>query len=191
MIDREIEHAAAWRQRGGDADDPRRPRIVAKMNSLEDRGICKKLYDASRAGVKVQLIVRGFCCLRPQVPGVSDNITVLSVIGRFLEHSRIFCFSNNGAPEYYIGSADWMYRNLNNRVECITPIYDSSLQQRLQQILDIMLADQRQAWDMQSDGSYVQRTPPAGAEPRDPAVMGTHAYLMELARHDARRASED
>jgi len=186
MIDREIEHSQAWRDRGGDPADPNRPRIIAKMNSLEDRDICRKLYEASQAGVRINLIVRGFCTLRPGVPGLSDNITVQSVIGRFLEHSRIFHFHNDdagdGKAEYYIGSADWMYRNLDNRVECVTPITDPALQARLKQILDTMLADQRQAWDLQPDGIYVQRQP----NPDDPETsLGTHHRLMDLARKDA------
>jgi polyphosphate kinase len=181
MIEREIEHAQGWRRRGGDPLDPDRPRIVAKMNSLEDRGICRKLYEASAAGVLIDLIVRGFCCIRPGVPGLSDNIRVTSVIGRFLEHSRIFKFHNAGKPEFYIGSADWMYRNLNNRVECITPVLEPALQQRLQQILDLMMSDRRQAWDMHSDGSYVQRRPASAAE----ETSGSHAMLMDLARRES------
>ena len=182
LIDRETAQCEAWKKRGGDANDPMRPHIIAKMNSLEDRGIVRKLYEASRAGVKIQLIVRGFCCLRPGVAGMSENISVLSVIGRFLEHSRIYYFSNQGKPEYYIGSADWMYRNLNNRVEAITPILDAAPQARLKQILDIMLKDQRQAWDMHSNGSYTQRKP----DPEKPeTAIGTHHQLMELARREA------
>ncbi|MCE9589989.1 MAG: polyphosphate kinase 1 [Planctomycetes bacterium] len=188
LIERETANAAQWRARGAKENDPNRPRIVAKMNSLEDQGICRRLYDASRAGVKIDLIVRGFCCLVPGVPGMSENIRVSSVIGRFLEHSRIYYFHNDGRPEYYIGSADWMYRNLNNRVECITPIFEPALQQRLQQILDVMLADQRQAWDLRPDGSYVQRTPdPARPE----TAQGTQARLMELARHDGQNADNN
>jgi polyphosphate kinase len=192
MIDREIAHCAAWRERGGKADAPNRPTIIAKMNSLEDRGICRKLYEASQAGVRIKLIVRGFCTLRPGVPGLSENITVQSVIGRFLEHSRIFYFHNDaggrGQAEYYIGSADWMYRNLDNRVECVTPITDPALQARLKQVLDIMLADRRQAWDMQSDGIYVQRQP----DPDNPdSAIGTHQRLMELARREAAPQTSD
>jgi len=182
LIDREIGYARLWRERGADPTDPLRPHITAKMNSLEDRKICDKLYEASQAGVRVELIVRGFCCLRPGVSGLSENISVTSIVGRFLEHSRIYCFANNGKPEYFIGSADWMYRNLSNRVECIAPIYDAALQARLRQILDIMLADQRQAWDMDSSGTYVQRTP----NPDKPeTAIGTHERLMDLARREA------
>jgi polyphosphate kinase len=183
MIEREIEHCDAWKQRGGDPEDPDRPHIIAKMNSLEDKSICRKLYEASNAGVRIELIVRGFCCLRPGVKGLSDHISVISVIGRFLEHSRIFFFHNNGDPEYHIGSADWMYRNLNNRVECIVPIYDPALRQRLHQILDILLADQRQAWDMQPDGSYIQRS----SAPGTPEALGTQETIMQLTRTEVRR----
>ncbi|MBI1335634.1 MAG: polyphosphate kinase 1 [Phycisphaera sp.] len=186
MIDREIAHCDAWKKRGGKLDDPDRPHIIAKMNSLEDLDIGAKLREASQAGVRVQLIVRGFCCLRPGVPGQTENISVLSVIGRFLEHSRIYYFHNAGKGEYYIGSADWMYRNLNNRVECITPIYSPVHQQRLRQILNISLGDYRQAWEMQPDGGYVQRKPdqaPADALPE--AKLGTHRVLMDLARREA------
>jgi polyphosphate kinase len=179
LIDREITHCQAWKDRGADPNDPDRPRIVAKMNSLEDRDLCHKLYEASQAGVAINLIVRGFCCLRPGVENLSDNIRVISIIGRFLEHARIYYFHNNGEPDYYIGSADWMYRNLNNRIECITPIYDRAAQARLQQILDVMLNDQRQAWDMGSDGSYTQRQP----DPEHPETqLGTQGMLMHLAR---------
>jgi len=181
LIDREIEYARLWQQRGSDPADPNRPRIIAKMNSLEDRKLTHKLYNASQAGVKIDLIVRGFCCLRPGVEGLSENITVISVIGRFLEHSRIYYFHNHGSPQYYIGSADWMYRNLSHRVECITPIYDQMLQAQLQQILDIMLTDRRQAWVMSPQGEYTQRQ----SDPADPATsIGTHERLMELAHRD-------
>ncbi len=188
MLDREIDNAEAWRKRGSDPDDPNRPRITAKMNSLEDMKIIRRLYEASNAGVKIELVIRGFCVLRPGVPGMSENISVISVIGRFLEHSRIYRFHNNGEPEFYIGSADWMYRNLNNRVECITPIYDPNHQARLQKILDLSLQDQRQAWDMQPDGTYIQRRPPADADPRSVAVIGTQKALMNLTRQRAAEA---
>ncbi len=183
MIDREIEHARSISERGGDPLAEGGPCIIAKMNSLEDQMLCRKLYQASAAGVRIDLIVRGFCCLRPGVPGLSDNIRVTSVIGRFLEHSRVYYFQNGaaqpGGGEYYTGSADWMYRNLNNRVECITPIYDSVHQRRLWEMLQIMLADQRQAWDMHPDGTYTQRTPSTDLATES---VGTHRTLMDLTR---------
>ncbi|MHC5111582.1 MAG: polyphosphate kinase 1 [Planctomycetota bacterium] len=137
--------------------------IVAKMNSLEDRKIIRALYNASQAGVPIDLIVRGFCCLRPGVEGLSENIRVSSVVGRFLEHSRIFYF-RDGADDawggrYFIGSADWMYRNLDRRVELVTPVEDSHCRAKLRQILELTLDDKRQSWDLQPDGDYLQRTP--------------------------------
>ncbi len=149
MINREAEHC----RNGGSG------RLVAKMNSLVDPQIIETLYQASQAGVKIDLIVRGICCLKPGIEGVSDNINVISIIGRFLEHSRIFYFHNGGEEEIYIGSADWMTRNLSRRVEAITPVEDSKIAQQLQEILGVMLADNRQGWELQSDGSYIQRQP--------------------------------
>ena len=134
-------------------------RIVAKMNALVDPPIIRALYEASQAGVKIDLVVRGICCLRPGVEGVSDHIRVISIVGRFLEHSRIFYFHNGGQEEVYIGSADWMSRNLNRRVEAIAPIEDPDIAQELQEILGILLADNRQAWELQPNGSYIQRRP--------------------------------
>lgn len=134
-------------------------RIVAKMNSLVDPQIIATLYEASRAGVQIDLIIRGVCCLRPGLKDISDNIRIISIVGRFLEHSRIFYFYNNTQEEIYIGSADWMRRNLDRRVEVITPIKDPDIAKDLQEILGILLADNRQAWDLQSDGSYIQRHP--------------------------------
>ena len=192
MIDREIAHCAEWQARGGEPDDPHRPHIIAKMNSLEDQKTCRALYRASCAGVKIDLIVRGFCCLRPGVEGLSENISVSSIIGRFLEHSRIYYFHNNGAPDYFIGSADWMYRNLNNRVECITPLYDAHLQQRVWEMLDVMRRDRRQAWDMKPDGTYVQRTPLAEHEAAHPEQsIGTQQQLMNLALARGQQSVED
>ncbi|MDB9540458.1 polyphosphate kinase 1 [Anabaenopsis tanganyikae CS-531] len=134
-------------------------RIVAKMNSLVDPQIIATLYAASGAGVEIDLIIRGICCLRPGLKNISENIRVISIIGRFLEHSRIYYFHNNGQEEIYIGSADWMRRNLDRRVEVITPIKDPDIAKDLQEILGIMLADNRQAWELQSDGTYIQRRP--------------------------------
>jgi polyphosphate kinase len=126
--------------------------------------------------VKIDLIVRGFCRLRPGLSGVSENIRVISIIGRFLEHSRIFYFHHGGQELFFIGSADWMKRNLDDRVEAITPVKDASLRKELRRILAIMLADNRRAWDLHSDGTYVQRRPAEGEHDR-----GTHAKLMRRA----------
>jgi polyphosphate kinase len=157
-------------------------RIVAKMNSIEDKEISRALYEASQAGVKIDLIVRGVCCLRPGVPGLSENIRVISVIGRFLEHSRIFYFSNGSNQPadglLMIGSADWMYRNLSSRVEAVVPVENKALAEKCWEILTTMLADQRQAWDMKSDGSYVQRQEKKLTEGQAPDP-GTHKKLMD------------
>jgi len=174
MIDREIANHEAGKP----------AHIVAKMNSLEHRGICRALYRASQVGVRIDLIVRGFCCLRPGVPGMSENIHVRSIIGRFLEHSRIFYF-RNGADDpadglFYMGSADWMYRNLLARVEATTPIEERPLRERIWEVLSIMLADRRQAWIMHDDGTYHQLQPEADRD--DPADIGTHEALMRLTR---------
>jgi polyphosphate kinase len=163
MVDREAEHA-----RGG-----RPGRIIAKMNSVVDPEIIRHLYDASQAGVNIDLIVRGICCLRPGIPGISDNIKVVSIVGRFLEHSRIYYFGNDGNEEIYFGSADWMPRNFDRRVEVIAPIGNRQLHPRVRSLLETCLADNRQAWDLQSDGSYVQRKP--GANP----VVSTHERLLQ------------
>lgn len=134
-------------------------RIVAKMNSLVDPEIIATLYEASRAGVQIDLIIRGVCCLRPGLKDISENIRIISIVGRFLEHSRIYYFHNNTQEEIYIGSADWMRRNLDRRVEVITPVKDPDIAKDLQEIMGIMLADNRQAWELQADGTYVQRRP--------------------------------
>lgn len=147
-------------------------RIIVKMNSLVDEQMIQALYEASQAGVEIDLIVRGICCLRPGIPGVSDRIRVISIVGRFLEHSRIFYFSNGGAPEYYIGSADWMPRNFDRRVEAVTPVEDVTWHPKLQTLLETCLSDNRQAWDLHADGTYVQRVP--GDEPE----RSTHKTLL-------------
>jgi polyphosphate kinase len=162
MVDREADHAAAGKP----------ARITAKMNALVDPDIIQHLYDASQAGVEIDLIVRGICCLRPGIPGISDNIRVISIVGRFLEHSRIFYFANAGIEELYFGSADWMPRNFDRRVEVITPVEDVSLHPRICSLLETCLADNRQAWDLSSDGTYVQRKP--GSDP----VFSTHERLL-------------
>jgi len=164
LIRREIAH----RKEGAPA------RIIAKMNALVDPDIIAALYEASGAGVPIDLIVRGICCLRPGLPGVSESIRVISVVGRFLEHSRAFYFLNGGEEEVYIGSADWMPRNLDRRIEAVTPIDNPPDRQALRDVLLLMWEDNRQAWELRSDGTYVQRRPsPPEAE------RGTHRMLME------------
>lgn len=136
------------------AKDGKKALIIAKMNSLVDKDIIEKLYAASRDGVEIQLIIRGICCLRPGVKGLSDNITVTSIVGRFLEHSRVFYFYNNGSEEIFIGSADWMERNLNNRIELLIPVKDSAAKHKLKTILEFNLKDNMKARILKSDGTY-------------------------------------
>jgi polyphosphate kinase len=160
-------------------------RIIAKMNQLEDPEMIEALCDASCAGVPVELIIRGFCCLRPGVPGRSENIRVRSIIGRFLEHSRIFHFAAASEQpvqgEFFIGSADWMFRNLSKRIEVVTPILAKDAKEKLWEILDICLRDERQAWVLHPDGTYSQQhSDGPGSGP-----SGTHDILMELTRRRA------
>lgn len=180
LIDREIHYA----RQGEPA------RMVAKMNSLLDKEIIAKLYEASRAGVKIELIVRGICVLIPGIPGISDNITVRSLVGRFLEHSRVFWFANGGREELYISSADWMPRNLNDRVELMIPVKDAELCQRLKRMVNLELADNQKAHIMQSDGTWTKDIAPEHrigaqaefqklAEKRDREVEMTLAQKME------------
>jgi len=146
LIKREIEYA----KNGLPAE------IIAKMNSLVDPEIIKLLYKASQEGVKIELIVRGMCCLYPQKKGLSENIKVTSIIGRFLEHSRIFWFNNNGNSEVFIGSADWMRRNLDRRVEAVTPIENIKIKQEIKHLLDFYLTESKDSWNMQKDGIYAK-----------------------------------
>ncbi len=173
LIHREIAHHQAGRP----------AHIIGKMNSLEDRKVIGELYKASCAGVPIDLIVRGFCCLRPGVKGLSENIRVTSIIGRFLEHSRIFYFRDGAENEtdgaFLIGSADWMYRNLSNRVELVVPVQAPECRRKLWQILKISLEDQRQAWDLDPSGTYTQR------QPTSPQQVGTHDALMKLTKQAA------
>lgn len=148
-------------------------RIIAKMNSLEDPHIIQKLYEASKAGVKIDLIIRGVCRLKPQIKGLSENIRVHSIIGRFLEHSRIFYFTHGGDDLYYFGSADWMHRNLDARVEAITPIENPNLKQYLQFLLNLYLRDNRQRWTLEADGTY-RRVKKLRDEPQ----IASHTVLM-------------
>jgi polyphosphate kinase len=164
-------------QRTAERHTDRRPgRIVMQMNSLVDAACIRALYAAAQAGVQIDLIVRGICRLRPGVPGVSDNIRVRSVVGRFLEHARLWMFSGSRRHEYYIGSADLMPRNLDHRVEVVTPVTDPDLTKRLQEILDVMLADNLQAWELSVDGGWQRRRPAEGEKP-----VATHKALRELA----------
>ncbi len=148
-----IQREAELQRRG------KKGRIIAKMNSLIDPDLIAAMYSASQAGVEIDLIVRGNCALKPAIQGISDNIRVMSIIGRFLEHERIFYFHNNGRPTVFMGSADWRPRNLDRRVEAIVPIEDPALALQLQELLELYLADNRHAWDLQSDGQYIQRRP--------------------------------
>jgi polyphosphate kinase len=162
MIRREMRHQVSGRP----------ARIFAKMNALVDPDIIAALYEASRAGVPIDLIVRGICCLRPGLPGVSENIRVISIVGRFLEHSRAYYFLNGGQEEVYIGSADWMPRNFDRRIECVLPIDDPAHRQTIRSLLELMWGDNRQAWELRPDGSYVQRRPPTPE-----AERSTHRVL--------------
>ena len=159
--------------------------IQFKMNALEDADIVRALYRASQAGVRIDLIVRDTCRLRPGVPGISENIRVISVVGRFLEHSRIYYFRNGGKEQYLIGSADAMKRNLESRVEVVVPVRDKKLQAEIRTMLTIQLQDMRNAWEMQPDGTYIQRMPNEGRDGR-----GSQEILIELAEKRAKNSSK-
>ncbi|HUQ19493.1 MAG TPA: polyphosphate kinase 1 [Gemmatimonadaceae bacterium] len=147
-------------------------RIIAKMNALVDTTLIEALYAASQVGVQIDLIVRGTCCLRPGIPGVSENIRVISIIGRFLEHSRVYYFANGGEGEFYFGSSDWMPRNFDRRVEAVTPVLDLTLHPKLRALFALCLADNRQVWELSSDGTYCQRHPNGAPE------IGIHKLLI-------------
>jgi polyphosphate kinase len=173
LIDREIAHQAAH----GNG------RIVAKMNAMDDVGIIEQLYRASQAGVQIDLIIRGHCCLRPGLPGYSENIRVISILGRFLEHDRIYAFGNNGSPVVLSGSADWRTRNLDERVELLTPVEEPALRQHMIDIVNTALRDNYLAWELHRDGYYRRRIPGPAAE-----IVNLQARMMALAR---RRAASD
>jgi polyphosphate kinase len=159
-------------------------RIIAKVNGLLEPTIVQALYRASQAGVRIDLICRGICALRPQVPGLSENIRVVSIVDRFLEHCRIFFFGNGGDPQIYTGSADWMDRNLRRRVEVVFPIEPAELKQRMiREILGISLADNCKARELLPDGSYRRVTP----QPGQPLVRSQERFLEIAAQNTQRR----
>jgi len=162
LIRREADHAAAGRP----------ARIVGKMNALVDAEVIDELYRASQAGVEIDLIVRGICCLRPGIPDVSDRIRVVSIVGRFLEHSRLWHFANGGDEEFYVGSADWMPRNFDRRVEAVAPVENPGLNERIRSLLATYFEDNRQAWDLDADGRWHQRQP-------DGPVRASHERLVK------------
>ena len=165
-IRREAEHARAGRPAW----------ILAKMNALVDPEVIHALYEASAAGVEIDLIVRGVCCLKPGVPGASEHIRVISILGRFLEHSRAYCFRNGGQNEVYIGSADWMQRNFDRRIEVAVPLRDAEQRETIWGILETMLRDNRQVWDLGPDGTWTQRSP------GDAPESGTHKTFLDKSR---------
>ena len=171
LIEREKEHAKNGRP----------ARIIAKMNSLCDPGIIEALYDASEAGVEIDLIVRGICCLRAGIKGLSEHIRVRSIVGTFLEHSRIFYFENNGNAEYYMGSANWMPRNLDKRVEILFPIEDPILQEEIYHILHIQLSDTKKAHLLMPDGHYVK------VDQRGKTPLNSQLYFCEEAMANAKK----
>ena len=171
LIEREKEHAKNGRP----------ARIIAKMNSLCDPGIIEALYDASEAGVEIDLIVRGICCLRAGIKGLSEHIRVRSIVGTFLEHSRIFYFENNGNAEYYMGSADWMPRNLDKRVEILFPVEDPILQEEIYHILHIQLSDTKKAHLLMPDGHYVK------VDQRGKTPLNSQLYFCEEAMANAKK----
>jgi polyphosphate kinase len=171
----EIERTIAAKEAGGTV------RIAMKMNSLVDKRCIRALYRASQAGVPVDLNVRGICCLRPGVPGVSENIRVLSIVGRFLEHSRIYAFERDSEQTFYIGSADLMPRNLDTRVELLAPVADPALNADLHDTLERCFADNTNAWELGEDGAWTRRSP-GGDPPRN--------VQRELMERYAARAAE-
>jgi polyphosphate kinase len=172
-------------QREIDKHSDRNPGLIRlKTNALEDEDITRALYRASQAGVKADLIVRDTCRLRPGIPGLSENIRVVGVVGRFLEHARIYYFRNGGDEEYYIGSADLMKRNLESRVEVVVQVTDDDIRPQLGKFLDTQLSDERSVWEMQSDGKYVQRVPKSDDQ------QGCQSTMIEMARERVRLALE-
>jgi polyphosphate kinase len=179
LIAREAAHARAGQK----------ARIVAQMNALVDVDVIDALYAASQAGVEIRLAVRGICCLRPGIPGLSERIQVRALIDRFLEHERVFRFANGGAEEVYLSSADWMPRNFHRRVEILIPILDPGVRERVNHSLDLLFADNVKSWDLGPDGKYT-RVPPgtlSGPAPVGAPPIRVQARLMELARERSRQ----
>jgi polyphosphate kinase len=167
LIEREIAHAQAGR--GG--------RIILKLNAVIDPRMIDLLYRASQAGVQIDMIVRGICGLRPGVPGLSDNIRVRSIVGRFLEHTRIYYFANGSDPQIYLGSADLMQRNLDRRVETLFPVQEPHLMARIVDVLNVYLRDNMRARLLLPDGSYIRTLPAYGEDPID-------SQMALITRHD-------
>ena len=159
--------------------------IIAKMNSLCDAKIIAALYEASAAGVKIDLIIRGICCLRVGIPGISENITVRSIVGNFLEHSRIFYFENGGDYEVYMGSADWMPRNLDKRVEIVFPLLEDNIKKKALHILEVELADTVKARVMKPDGEYVR------VDKRGKELINSQEQFVEEARAAVPKAVDE
>jgi polyphosphate kinase len=174
LIAREAEHATMGRP----------ARIIGKMNALVDQETIDALYSASRSGVEIDLIVRGICCLRPGIPGTSDRIRVVSIVGRFLEHSRLWSFANGGDEEFYLGSADWMPRNFDRRVEAVAPVESPALHARLRALFATYLDDNRQAWDLEANGIWRQREP-------DGPVRASHERLLRNSWGEAREHADE
>ncbi|HEY5939325.1 MAG TPA: hypothetical protein VIT87_00805, partial [Gemmatimonadales bacterium] len=171
---------------GRNAEMGQPARIIAKMNGLVEPSVIDALYRAARAGVRIDLVVRGTCCLRPGIPGLSENIRVTSIVDRFLEHSRIFYFENSGAPEVFLGSADWMPRNFFRRIEVMFPVEDPRLKARLiDELLPVVLNDNVKARQLQADGTYTRVTRAEGQE-----GLRSQAVFQSLARESAREAAD-
>ncbi|EYF01280.1 hypothetical protein [Chondromyces apiculatus] len=176
LIAREAQHARAGRK----------GQIVAQMNALVDVDVIDALYAASQAGVEIHLGVRGICCLRPGIPGLSDKIRVRAIIDRFLEHKRLFRFANNGEDEIYFSSADWMPRNFHRRVEVLTPIMDPELRARAGEVLDLVMSDNVKSWELSADGTYHRVTTPQPPSP----VVRAQSRQMERARERVKQLSD-
>lgn len=170
---------------GCNAETGRPSRIIAKMNALVEPTVIEALYRAGRAGVSIDLIVRGTCCLKPGIPGLSENIRVVSIVDRFLEHSRIFYFENAGDPEVFLGSADWMPRNFYRRIELMFPVQDPRLKARLADSLSVVLSDNIKARQLQADGSYARLAPTEGKDP-----VRSQVVFLSQARESAREAAD-